>query len=266
MSTTASQAVTGRLTTLSSHSTQSVLLVFTALFVTTIFALMQLTILSANGAVVSTVLWTLIAALVWREMPPQAVQPAFGIANMVTTMRALMTSFLAGYIMHAQTLSSSSTDMWWVICAAAFTLSLDGIDGWIARKTNSASEFGARFDMEVDALLILVLSLFIWQANIAGIWIIALGLMRYAFIAAGTLYPALTKPLFPSNRRKVVCVQQVISLGLMLVPLISSPAAAFIGILALICLSISFAIDIIWLLRHSQTSLPKTQDADKESG
>jgi multidrug efflux pump subunit AcrA (membrane-fusion protein) len=35
---------------------------------------------------------------------------------------------------------------------------LDGVDGWLARRHEIASRFGARFDMEVDALLILALS------------------------------------------------------------------------------------------------------------
>ena len=37
-------------------------------------------------------------------------------------------------------------------------LALDGVDGQVARRTGTASELGARFDMEVDAFLILVLS------------------------------------------------------------------------------------------------------------
>ena len=37
-------------------------------------------------------------------------------------------------------------------------LLLDAVDGGVARRTGTVSGFGARFDMEVDAFLILVLS------------------------------------------------------------------------------------------------------------
>ncbi len=36
-------------------------------------------------------------------------------------------------------------------------LILDGVDGWVARRTGTANDAGARLDMEVDAALILVL-------------------------------------------------------------------------------------------------------------
>ncbi len=42
-------------------------------------------------------------------------------------------------------------------------LALDAVDGWIARRTHTVSELGARFDMEVDAFLLLVLSAYVAQ-------------------------------------------------------------------------------------------------------
>ena len=44
---------------------------------------------------------------------------------------------------------------------SAVALALDGVDGWWARRTGTCSAFGARFDMEVDAFLILVLSVYV---------------------------------------------------------------------------------------------------------
>ena len=66
---------------------------------------------------------------------------------------------------------------------AAVALALDAVDGWVARRTGTVSELGARFDMEADAFLILVLSGFV--ADSLGGWVLAIGLMRYAFVAAG---------------------------------------------------------------------------------
>ena len=57
------------------------------------------------------------------------------------------------------------------------------MDGWVARRTDSVTAFGARFDGEVDAFLILVLSVAVSAA--VGWWVVVAGLARYAFWAAG---------------------------------------------------------------------------------
>jgi phosphatidylglycerophosphate synthase len=68
-------------------------------------------------------------------------------------------------------------------------LLLDWVDGRVARRTGTSSEFGARLDMEVDALLILVLS---WHvATHVGWWVLGLGLARYLFAGLVWLVPAL---------------------------------------------------------------------------
>src|SRR5437867_3690361 len=73
--------------------------------------------------------------------------------------------------------------------AGAIVTLLDGVDGWLARRTHMASTFGERFDMETDALLILVLSVLAWQYDKAGAWLVLAGLLRYLFVAAGWLLP-----------------------------------------------------------------------------
>ena len=45
-------------------------------------------------------------------------------------------------------------------------LILDGVDGKVARRTGTSTALGARFDMEVDAFLILVLSVYV--LDVAG--------------------------------------------------------------------------------------------------
>ena len=50
-------------------------------------------------------------------------------------------------------------DAWcWAVFAVALPAwLLDGIDGWVARRTGTATRAGARFDQEVDAVLLLLL-------------------------------------------------------------------------------------------------------------
>src|SRR5690348_12826582 len=51
-----------------------------------------------------------------------------------------------------------------LVSLASVALAVDLVDGWVARHTESASELGARFDGEVDAFLLLVLSLYVARA------------------------------------------------------------------------------------------------------
>ena len=74
-----------------------------------------------------------------------------------------------------------------LVVLATIALILDGVDGQVARRTNTVTALGARFDMEVDTFLLLVLSAHIAPA--LGVWVLAIGLMRYAWVAARWLLP-----------------------------------------------------------------------------
>jgi phosphatidylglycerophosphate synthase len=130
------------------------------------------------------------------------------------------------------------------------------LDGYLARRWGWASPFGARFDMEVDALLVAVLAILLWSLGKAGPWVLAAGFLRYLFVAAGYLWPLLRHPLPPSRRRQAICVVQVLTLTLALAPLLPPvlSAAVAAGGLALLCYS--FAVDTLWLARQAGLNLP----------
>lgn len=171
----------------------------------------------------------------------------FGPANVITLARAILACVVA-----AMVVAPAPTDAWWftVFLIVAVALALDGIDGWIARYTGLASPFGARFDMEVDALLILILSASAWIHGKVGAWVLLLGLMRYVFVAAGLVLPTLRRPLPPSVRRQAVCVLQIGALGLLLLPALTPPVSGVVALLALGLLVWSFAVDVVWLLNR----------------
>ncbi|GFJ94980.1 CDP-alcohol phosphatidyltransferase family protein [Phytohabitans rumicis] len=74
-----------------------------------------------------------------------------------------------------------------LVTLAAVALALDAVDGQVARRTGSTSVLGARFDMEVDAVLIMVLSVVV--AGSLGPWVLAIGAFRYVFVAAAWALP-----------------------------------------------------------------------------
>src|SRR5262249_58466408 len=89
-----------------------------------------------------------------------------------------------------------------LVAISTVALVLDAVDGRVARRTDTTSAFGARFDMEVDAFLIMVLSVYV--AREWGWWVLAFGLARYVFVAAGWVLPWLRGPLPPRQWAKVV--------------------------------------------------------------
>ncbi len=127
---------------------------------------------------------------------------------------------------------------------------LDGVDGWLARRTHMMSAFGARFDMEIDALLIQVLAILAWWHGKAGAWVLLSGLLRYLFVAAGWVWPWMKRTLFPSVRRKVICIVQIAGLIITMLPAVTRPASDGAAATALAILGYSFLVDTAWLWRH----------------
>jgi len=187
-----------------------------------------------------------IIAVAGKEHP----YPRFGPANGVTMIRAMLVALVAALIGHPATPET----LWWVIGLTALMAALDGLDGWLARRTGMASGFGARFDMETDAVLILVLSILVWQHEKAGAWVLLCGLMRYGFVAAGWLVPWLAQPLQSTLRGKTVAVSQLLGLSVALAPIVPAPLSAVAAALALTALAWSFAIDIMRLSRQYRTT------------
>jgi phosphatidylglycerophosphate synthase len=194
------------------------------------------------------------AAFAWvlHGLPAHAPNARFGAANRVTLARLALVALISACI--GEPLADAEATAWCVIVAGTTAALLDAVDGPIARRSGLASEFGARFDMETDALLVLVLSLLVFHFDKAGAWILAAGLMRYAFVLAMKPWPWLARPLAPSQRRKAVCVAQITSLLVCLGPIISLPWSRAIAAASLAALTASFAIDIAWLFRHRASS------------
>ena len=175
----------------------------------------------------------------------------FGPANQVTTARAAFVAMTAGTIGEAVDPAVAAA----AAAAAVAVTVMDGVDGWLARRAHMSSAFGARYDMEVDALLILVLSILAWQYGKAGAWVILSGLLRYLFVAAGWVWPWMDRPLEPSRRRQTVCVVQIVALIAVIEPFVVPPLSVAMAAAALAILGASFAIDIRWLLLHRREQM-----------
>lgn len=177
----------------------------------------------------------------------QIVWSRLGPADRITLVRAVLTCLVAALVPHAP---GDRAVVATLTALAAVALVLDGVDGWVARRTGTASRFGARFDMEVDALLILVLSVHV--ARSAGPWVLLIGAARYLLLVATWMWPWLARELPPRWWAKVVAVVQgvvLVAAGSGLLPGVVSTVALAIA-LALLAESFGHQVRQLWRLQQ----------------
>lgn len=168
-----------------------------------------------------------------------------GPADLVTFARAVITCALAALTAAALV---SDMDTAWFVPMAVVALVLDAVDGWVARRTNTCSSFGSRFDGEVDAFLILVLS--VHAAPGAGAWILSAGVVRYGFAVAGWVLPWLRGRLPFRYWRKVVTATVGVVLTMAAADVRPHWFATGALVLGVALLAESFGRDVVWLWGH----------------
>lgn len=186
----------------------------------------------------------LVSGLVTSAAVGRAGVDALGPADLVTLTRAALAGAVAALVADSFLGASAVTPL---VALAVVALLLDAVDGWVARHTRTASTFGARLDGEVDALLILVLSVYVAEA--IGWWVLAIGAARYVFGVAGLGLPWLRGQLPPRYWRKVVAATQ----GIVLTGAVASVGPRWMTyaalVVALALLTESFGRDVVWLWR-----------------
>ena len=171
-------------------------------------------------------------------------QPAIHPADWVTLTRAVLIAGVAGLVADSFSRHVSITAL---VTIATVALVLDAVDGQVARRTGTATPLGARIDGEVDAFLILLLSIAVSQRY--GSWVLVIGAARYALLLAGWLIPWLAAPLPPRYWRKVVAAVQGIVLTVAASGLLDRVAGMIAVAVALLLLAESFGRDVVWLYR-----------------
>jgi phosphatidylglycerophosphate synthase len=170
---------------------------------------------------------------------------ALGPADRVTLFRAVLVGGVAALTVDSFTGAAPVAVM---VALAAVALGLDAVDGRVARHTGTVSALGARFDMEVDAFLILVLS--VYAVRPVGGWVLAIGAMRYAYVAATWVLPWLRGSLPLRYWRKAVAAIQGIVLVFPVADVLPRPLLSGALVLALALLVESFGRDVGWLWRR----------------
>jgi phosphatidylglycerophosphate synthase len=182
-------------------------------------------------------LFLLAAVWIWRSLPEHAPHDRWGWANRITAGRglALLLWLAWGWDQFAVG--------WESVALGTLFLLADGVDGMFARRQGTASPFGARFDLEIDALFVFIASILLLRSGQAGPWVLTTGLLRYGYLLAGYRWPALHRPLPPSRRRAVCGVTNAALLTAGFAPILPLGLVQALAALGLVLVLGSFAAD-----------------------
>jgi phosphatidylglycerophosphate synthase len=184
-----------------------------------------------------------------------------GPASWVTLTRATLAVGVAALVADS---FARDTPVALLVTLAAVALALDLVDGWLARRTGTASALGARFDGEVDAFLILALSVYV--ASALGAWVLVIGAARYLFGVGARLLPWMRAPLPPRRWRRVVAATQGIVLTVAAAGVLPHALTQAFLVAALAGLAASFGQCVWWLWRRRDDTREQVPEGQPERG
>lgn len=207
--------------------------------------------LGPSGAVAGTLAGLSGCLLLARALAGHG-RAALSPADRVTLARLVLSCGIAALTVTAIARDEPAAPV--LVPLAGVALLLDWLDGRVARITGTVSELGGRFDMETDAFLILVLSGYV--AATTGWWVLAIGLARYAFVAAGRVWPWLQESAPPRYWCKVVAAAQGIVLTVVAADLLPGIVEVTVVAVALSLLAESFGRQVwqLWQLEQRRRS------------
>jgi phosphatidylglycerophosphate synthase len=216
--------------------------------------------LDTAGWVVGVACAVTMAAALARGLA-RAPDDRLGPASWVTLVRATLAVGVAALVADS---FAGDTPVALLVTLATVALVLDLVDGWLARRSGTASALGARLDGEVDAFLILTLSVYV--ASTLGAWVLAIGAARYLFLAGEWLLPWMRTPLPPRRWRKVVAAMQGVVLTVAAAEVLPEALTTTLVVVALAALVASFGECVWWLWRRRHETREQAPGRRPERG
>jgi len=197
-----------------------------------------------TGAVLAVGLWLLLELGLRRDGLAR-----LGPANAVTLVRAVLVVGVTALVVQSW---SADVPRTLVVAVSIVALALDFVDGRLARARGAVTALGAAFDMETDAFLILVLSVYV--VPVAGAWVLLIGLLRYLLLVATAAWPWLGGPLPPRPWAKVVAAVQGVVLVVAAAEVLPDAWSRALLAAALLLLLESFGRQVVslWRRRHEE--------------
>lgn len=168
-------------------------------------------------------------------------------ATVVTVSRGAGAVLLAGFLVVAR---PDGPLAWLPALLFGTAALLDSVDGLIARATDTESAFGARLDVEMDSLALLVGAAVAVRFGQAPVYYLSVGLVRYAFVAGLWLRQRRGNPvseLPPRLSRRVLGAVQMLVVFLALSPALGATESRVLAVVAMVPFLLGFVRDW-WLV------------------
>ena len=166
-------------------------------------------------------------------------------ADVVTLARGGVVLVLGG-LLAAALAAGDPTRTWWVVWLGVAAWAADALDGYVARRTGTVTEHGARLDSGVDGALVLVLALALApQAP----WALVGGLLYPVFLLVQVWRPGWRRTLPARPARRLAGGTLTGTLALACAPVWPAPAVQVAVAVAVLWVVWSFAVDVRWLER-----------------
>jgi phosphatidylglycerophosphate synthase len=197
----------------------------------------------AVGVLVGLAYGAAMLGLLMRALDRSGVA-GLGPADRVTLARALLVGGVAALVTDS---FAGPVPVGTLTALTVVALVLDAVDGPVARRTGTVSALGARFDMEVDSFLVLLLGVYV--AHTLGLWVLAIGSVHYVLVVARRALPWLRRPVPPRYWCKVVAAVQAIVLIVVTAGVVPRAVAVPALVVVAALLAESFGREVWWLWR-----------------
>lgn len=180
---------------------------------------------------------------------PALGRPALAPGDRVTLGRGVLVVLLALLVGRAL-LDGDPTRTWVVAVLGVVAWALDRVDGYVARRTGTASDRGAALDSGVDGALVLVAAV-----AVAGVapWALVGGLLYPVFLLVQGVRPAWRRTLPRRAWRRIAGGALTGTLTIGAAPVWPDGAVQLTVAVAVAWVAWSFVVDVLWLERAART-------------
>lgn len=181
------------------------------------------------------------AFLWWRHIDFLKQQSLFaGPANWITVSRFIILAYVLTFF---EVLPIAI-----MVSLVTIAVLMDVLDGYIARRTCTQSDFGALFDMEVDSFYVLAMGLYFYFSTGFGLWLLIPGCIRYVYDIVRIVF--VDEKFEPQRQSLAVFLAGFNFMLLIAALLLPSDLSLLVLLISLSVVCISFGRSFFDLFRH----------------
>jgi CDP-diacylglycerol---glycerol-3-phosphate 3-phosphatidyltransferase len=180
--------------------------------------------------------------------------PAFGAANVLTVIRAILTASLSGFLLWVPAPAADGVLDWLPGLVYLTAVVMDAADGHVARRTGNVTQLGAHLDTQVDALGLLLAGLLLIISAKAPWPYLGVGIGFYVLQAAVRLRRIAGRPVGkvpPRQDARWVAGCEMVFTALAMLPAFSPEATRPAAWIMILPIGISLVMDWCIVCGHA---------------